>query len=236
MSYHCFPKILISVLLALVFSGAANASTYYALDVIGLGNLNGNSHIDGESANIVFSATDDGSVVTTTATAAETLGGARVTPAQYDDFTGPDYGIYGPNFAVYGGIAISGFSFSVLAPSSTVTFTFPEASSFDGTFPNSSWNPFLHYVALNPGVLTDPNAIGGTRGVLTSPDVVTFADLAPGTYTLSLFARLSADSSQSYSGTISAVPLPGSLLMFGSALIGLGAIFSRRPIAYTRGA
>ena len=62
-----------------------------------------------------------------------------------------------------------------------------------------------------------------------TPDMVEYAGLTAGTYTLELSGALSADRSLgSFTGQISAVPLPGSIAMFGAALIGLAAFGNRR--------
>jgi len=66
----------------------------------------------------------------------------------------------------------------------------------------------------------------GSLSTLTS--TVSFAVntlLLPGIYTL----KVIGDAGSAYSGTVSAVPLPGAALLFGSALLGVGAL--RRKLA-----
>ena len=80
---------------------------------------------------------------------------------------------------------------------------------------------------ISDTVTTGP--VVGTQGTLM------FSNLPAGEYTL-LFSGDAKNFTSSqlgteyFSGTISAVPLPGSLVMFGSALIGLGAFGTRRRV------
>jgi hypothetical protein len=65
----------------------------------------------------------------------------------------------------------------------------------------------------------------------SSSDTVTYADLSSGSYILKIVtdfaATKKAGTSVTVSGTVSAVPVPGALLLFGSGLAGLG-LFGRR--------
>jgi hypothetical protein len=49
----------------------------------------------------------------------------------------------------------------------------------------------------------------------------------PGTYSLKIYG----DDGAAYSGTISAVPLPAAAWLFGSALLGLGAMRRKQKAA-----
>jgi hypothetical protein len=70
----------------------------------------------------------------------------------------------------------------------------------------------------------------GTLSTLTS--FVNFSVnslLAPGTYFLKVFG----DDGAAYSGTVSAVPLPGAALLFGSALLGMAGLRRKQAAGKT---
>jgi hypothetical protein len=61
----------------------------------------------------------------------------------------------------------------------------------------------------------------GTQGAMESSIYMEIANLLlPTTYTLKIFG----DAGAAYSGTVSAVPLPGAALLFGSALLGMAGL------------
>lgn len=120
-----------------------------------------------------------------------------------------------------------------------VNLTRPEALTIDITTAQDSSAHVYGDVASAAAVLRNitkvelwdsTQSLGGAAATLdlqnsgrTLASTVSFSIsklLSPGTYYLKIFG----DANTAYSGTISAVPLPGAALLFGSALMGIGAL------------
>jgi hypothetical protein len=70
------------------------------------------------------------------------------------------------------------------------------------------------------------NYPGGTSSLTSSVFFSVAQQLMPGTY----YLKVLGDVGTAYSGTVSAVPLPGAALLFGTALLGAGVI-GRKKLA-----
>jgi len=199
----------IGALGAAMSAPAAHAATV-AFDDVGFGNLTGytaSNVLDSNSAVVTATITETAPGLAVVNSVAETLDGHAFTLTQHGSQigTGNDY--------------LAGFTFGLSAPSSIAV---------------TDVTPGAKYV-----VVKDYSTDGGANGTTTpySPSisgigtpVSSYADLGIGKYSLIFegVADLAVGSSTALSATISAVPLPGALVMFGSALIGLTAFGGRR--------
>ena len=206
------------------------SNSYLAYDNIGIGTLSGSNPaqvIDGGTAGVTATLTyqeGGGSFGFTAAgSVQETLGGQPVLPGSVPD--------YGTATSPINGEYMVGFTFD-LATAASVKYTpLPGGQNFElaegtPTEANHDAPPFISSIPVDVTV----------DGVVGSPNTELFANLSAGTYTLLLYGSspLVVPNSRdpfvtgTVGGTISAVPLPGSLAMFGSALLGLAAIGPRR--------
>jgi hypothetical protein len=173
---------------------------------VGFGNLSGYNPfniIDNSTAGLIVSLTQTAPGLVTTDIVAETLNGKPFTLNQRGKQTG-----------TLGGSYLAGFTFNLGVPS-YIQYV-PDA-------PGQTWTWTKGAPTLVGGVVTPGAQVGAT-------DASHFASLPAGKYTL-LFSgvvNLALNGATSFGGTISTVPLPGSLVMFGSALIGLTAFGARR--------
>lgn len=173
---------------------------------VGFGNLSGYNPfniIDNQTAGLTVSLTQTTSGLVTTDVVAETLNGQPFTLTPHGKQTGTAGGSY-----------LAGFTFNLGVP------------SYVQYVPNTqgeTWTWTKGTPILVDGVVTPGAQIGAT-------DLSHFALLPAGKYTL-LFSGvvdLALNGATSFGGTISSVPLPGSLAMLGSALIGLTVFGARR--------
>ena len=189
------------VLGAVMSVSAARASTV-AFDDVGFGNLTGPLSIDGNTATVTASLSKSDGSLSVVDSVAETFGGNPFTLTQHGSQLGA------------GNAYLAGFTFN-LGKVSDIAVT--------------SVTPGVSYVVVknNNGLPLPPGSYPAlVSGIGTT--VGSYANLSPGKYTLLLEGVISSSGSSSVSATISAVPLPGALVMFGSALIGLTAFGARR--------
>lgn len=194
----------VAILGAMLSAPVAHATpvSSVAFNDVGFGNLTGPGHIDGETAVLNAKLKETSPGLTDVNSVVETLGGHSFTLTQHGSQVGT------------GDAYLAGFTFNV-------------AKGTDIAVTNVT--PGVSYV-----VVKDKNSLGtgafpaSISGIGTP--VASYANLAAGKYTLFLqgVVDLALNGSSTVSATISAVPLPGSLVMFGSALIGLTAFGARR--------
>lgn len=184
---------------------AANASPVLtSFGDVGFGNLSGYNPfniLDNQTAGLTVNVAKSDAGLVTTNIVAESLNGHSFTLTPRGNQIG--------NSNTY----LAGFTFNL----GTASYLQYVPSS-----PGESWIFTKGAPTLSGGIVTPGAQIGGDNASH-------FANLDAGKYTL-LFrgvVDLALGGSTSFGGTISTVPLPGSLLMFGSALVGLTA-FSRR--------
>ena len=203
-----------------------------AFDDIGIGYLNGPDP-DANRAEISFETSVSNGKVHTNASVEyqrdardhddDGVGGNDYNLTQYDHVTGTtgSQGHGEDDRSGKSGNYIDSFTFN-LSSASSVTFT-PDRSE-------NSWNG---KITLVQGVLGSGDVITSFESPTTGRhDSLVFANLAAGEYSLVFQGVVGGsdcgDGSNKFGGTISAVPLPGSIAMFGSALLGLTALGARR--------
>ncbi len=185
-------------------SAAANASTVSFNDV-GFGNLSGYNPfniLDGQTAGLTVSLSETAPGLVTTDIVAESLNGHAFTLNQRGSLVGD------------GNSYLAGFTFNLGVDSYL---------QYVPSTPGQTWTWTAGAPTISGGVVTPGAQIG-------ADNASHFANLPAGKYTL-LFSGtvdLGPGGSTSFGGDISTVPLPGSLVMFGSALIGLTAFGARR--------
>lgn len=201
----------LATLLAAPVGAQATSLFTVSYDDVGLGNLSGYNPfniIDGQTADLTVNLSQTISGLVTTSLVSETLDGSPFTVTQRGSQTG--------NVPFY----VAGFTFN-LGAASYIQYV-PDS-------PGQTWAWIKGAPKLLPPSsssfinLAIPDFIG-------SLDASHFALLPAGKYTL-LFSGvvdLASGGSTSFGGDISTVPLPGSLVMFGSALVGLTAFGARR--------
>ena len=209
-----------------------------AFDGIGIGYLNGPDP-DANKSEISFKTSVDKGKVTTDADVEyqrdarddnEGVGGKEFSLTQYDHVTGST-GHQGHGEDDDSGKSanyIDSFTFD-LNSASSVTFT-PDRSEGHGSDHEGSWNG---KITLVKGVLgKDDQIVSFESATKGKHDSLIFANLGAGEYSLVFQGVVGGsdcgEGSNKYGGTISAVPLPGSIAMFGSALLGLTALGARR--------
>ncbi len=195
-------------------SGSANATPILTLsfDDVGIGNLSGYNPfniIDGQTAGLTVNLSQTQAGLVTSDVVTETLDSVPFTVTPHGSQTGtvPAY--------------VAGFTFN-LGAASYIQYV---PSSPGQTWAWIKGTPTLEPLATATG-LTNID-VPAFLGPIDTPY---FANLPAGKYTL-LFAgivNLAVGESTSFGGTISTVPLPGSLVMFGAALLGLTALGARR--------
>lgn len=185
---------------------AANATPIVtSYDDVGFGNLSGYNPfniLDNQTAGLTVSLANVAPGLVTTNIVAESLNGHNFTLNQRGNQIG--------SADAY----LAGFTFNL----GTASYL-----QYVPSTPGETWIWTKGAPTLAGGVITPGAQIGGDNASH-------FANLDAGKYTL-LFGGivdLALGASTSFGGTISTVPLPGSLLMFGSALIGLTAFGRRR--------
>ena len=194
----------VAILGAMLSAPVAHATTV-AFNDVGFGNLTGPSHIDGETAVLHATLTKTTPGLVDVNSVAETLGGHSFTLTQHGSQVGS------------GNSYLAGFTFNVVGGTDIAV---------------TNVTPGVGYI-----VVKDKNSLGAgafpasISGIGTT--VASYANLAAGKYTLFLEGVVGEARSTTVSATISAVPLPGSLVMFGSALIGLTAFGARRRTGIT---
>ncbi len=190
-------------------SSAAHATpvpSVVSYNDVGFGNLSGYNPfniIDNQTAGLTISLKQTSPGLVTTDIVAETLNSKPFTLNQRGKQTGTAGGSY-----------LAGFTFNLGVPS---YIQYVPSST------GETWTWTKGAPSLVGGVVTAGPQIGAT-------DLSHFALLPAGKYTL-LFSGvvdLALNGTTSFGGEISTVPLPGSLVMFGSALIGLTAFGARR--------
>ena len=194
--------------------GGANATPIFTVsfDDVGIGNLSGYNPfniIDGQTADVTVNLSQTQAGLVTSDVVSETLNGVPFTVTQHGSQVGtvPAY--------------VAGFTFNL----GTASYVQYVPSSPGQTWAWIKGTPVLEPLATSSGLINVdvPDFIGAI-------DTPYFADLPAGKYTL-LFAgivNLAVGESTSFGGTLSTVPLPGSLVMFGAALLGLTAFGARR--------
>lgn len=143
--------------------------------------------------------------------------------ASDDNGYGPNGGYFIPKTSKLGTESAyrDAFGFHLSSPA-TVTYT---ADPVSGAFSNTSVE-LLKHISTGMGHGTVTPILGTTVG-----DTLSFANLGSSAYTLVFKGDVSLKSPTAVlGGTVSAVPLPGSLVMFGSALVGLIGFGTRRRI------
>ena len=189
----------VAILGAMLSAPVAHATTV-AFNDVGFGNLTGPSHIDNSTAVLKAKLTKTTSGLVDVNSVVETLGGHAFTLTQHGSQVGT-----GSNY-------LAGFTFNVVGGTDIAV---------------TNVTPGVGYI-----VVKDKSSLGGgafpasVSGIGTT--VASYANLVAGKYTLLLEGVVGEARSTTVSATISAVPLPGSLVMFGSALIGLTAFGARR--------
>ena len=225
----------VALLATVVAASSAHATTvvsnsYLAYDNIGIGTLSGSNPaqvIDGGTAGVTATLTyQEGggfSGFTAAGSVQETLGGQPVLPGSVPD--------YGTATSPINGQYLVGFTFDLAAASSIKYTPGSSGQNFElaqgiPTEANHDAPPFISRIPVDVTV----------DGIVGSPNTELFADLPAGTYTLLLYGASPLVVPEgrdpfvtgTVGGTISAVPLPGSLAMFGSAFLGLVAFGARR--------
>jgi hypothetical protein len=211
-----------------------------AFDDIGIGYLNGPDP-DANKAKIAFETNvEDGKVKTKASVQYRKdaddgdVGGDAFNLTQYDHVTGTTskQGHGHDDDSGKSGNYVDSFTFDLNSTSSVIFKPGREDDRGHGS--EHSDNAFNGTITLVKGVLGSKDAVvsyeTGTKG---PHDSLIFANLGAGEYSLVFQGVVGGNNcgegSNSYGGTISAVPLPGSIAMFAPALLGLtGFAASRR--------
>ena len=195
-------SILAAGILGAVMSAPAARASTVAFDDVGFGNLTGPASIDGNTATVTGSLFKAPGGLAVIDSVAETLAGHSFTLTQHGSQIGT------------GDSYLAGFTFN-LGKVSNIAIT--------------SVTPGVNYVVVKDknSLPLPPGSYPASVSGIGTP-VSSYANLSPGKYTLLLEGVVTAFGTSSVSATISAVPLPGALMMFGSALIGLTVFGSRR--------
>jgi len=199
----------VAVLGAVMSVSAAHAATV-AFDDVGFGNLVGNNTpnvLDNNSAVVTAKISETAPGLAVVDSVVETLNGKPFTLSQHGSQLGT------------GDTYLAGFTFNLTKTTDLAVTNVTSGAKYilvkDFSTDGGKNGTTIPYAASVAGIGTP---------------VASYANLGSGKYTL-LFegiANLTVGTSEKISATISAVPLPGSLVMFGSALIGLTAMGSRR--------
>ena len=214
-----------AIFAGLGFLGIAGIASPALADPIfaSLGPLSGPGAVDGQTAVIGASftqvPTNTGGVfgsalqsIVVSATATETLDGNPVTFPGFGGGFNPYDGPIGDTYSYQ-----AGYEFTLGVPSSVVFA--PAATGLN--FSMYRGDPF----PLSNGIWAfTGNGVPNQPTLVASPGTRYFANLPEGTYTLDFTGTVNLELGQTSSlsfGTVSAVPLPGALTMFGTALIGL---------------
>ena len=211
-NFRLFKRAIFAGLGFLGIAGITSPAHAY-LDFANLGPLSGPSAVDGQTAAIgasfIQEPTSLGQSLNVTAYATETFDGKPVT---FPGYGGGSLNIfYDPGYD--DNQYEAGYIFTLGVPSSVV-FT-PATTGLNFVLYKDEPVPEISSQYFEFPLGKVPN---------TSPGTLYFADLPAGLYTLDFTGTLNLQLDQTSSlsfGTVSAVPLPGSLTMFGTALIGL---------------
>ena len=159
-------------------------------------------------------ASDDNNVLTTL-TASPSYSAIHVDAAVVNSGSGNTDVGYTPNFA--GAVEFQ------LGNASTVTWK-------DYSSANTSSVNYELVSGLPTANTQDWATFTPLSGTGTAPGTLTWSGLTPGAFYSFIITGSHSDSEgdATVTGTLSAVPLPGSLVMFGSALLGLTALGARR--------
>ncbi|SEH30811.1 FxDxF family PEP-CTERM protein [Magnetospirillum fulvum] len=128
-------------------------------------------------------------------------------------------------------------TYSFVLSASSVPSSAHVGQTFAVVTPISGLNFSLEYLDSNnifntitPTSVSNPLTVDPITHAATLTLIQTFANLASGTYALIVNGVVDQGNVGSYAGTVavSPVPLPAALPLFGSALLGLGALARRR--------
>ena len=181
--------------------------------------------------NLNYSTTYNGSSVVTTGPGGSNTPGNPSSSNYGDSFTGPTLTIPGSPGSGYGFyddyvFTISGAS--VNSVSTTINFgSLLGITNFQERLYNASGNSIPTLGApVGGSIVAWTTPISGLGYVAVLPTTL----LAPGTYVLEIRGNVTGSAGASYAGTlnIGPVPLPAAVWLFGSGLLGLGALVRRR--------